>query len=337
MRRLFILAVPLSLAVLAFGQQPTVPQSLPSKKEAVDLLEKAEEQTRLTVPRRSPFHLAAKLHYTSAANSSDGTYDVLWAAPGRFREEFRLGPISETDVALDDKLYILRNNISFTYPQWKVRMLTGLPDRNEVAPAPIHVAKIYASGGAGGNLACFVLGEPMKGRTECLDSVAGQLVSVDQSAKHGKFTIGLIQDRFISLGPVNYPGHMLSTMGDESLEVSVEKLEPVTRFADEALVPPDGASSRDWCAKPEVTKQLDPSTYARLLVGSLLPQKPKGFRTYYLQVASDGRIEMVTEMYSDGTVKRADKGDLVHERFPIHSCGGRPIESETFFGGFPIP
>lgn len=331
MRRSLILILPLSLAVLVSGQQPTAPQSLPSKKEAVELLTRADEQMWLTVPGRSPFHFAAKLHYTVGTNSSDGVYEVFWAAPGRFREEFRLGPIGETDVALDDRLYILRSNSVLTYPQWRVRMLTRLPATNEVAPAPLQVTKIYASGGAGGNLVCFDFAEPSKGRTECLDSRMGRLVSVEHNAKHGKTTIGLVEDRFMSLGPINFPGHMLSTIDDESLEVSVEKFESVTHFADEVFVPPAGASSRDWCAKPEVAKQLDPDLFPRLLSGGLFSPEPKGFRGYYFQVGSDGSVERFAEIYSDGTARRTTRGDPSLGRFPIHSCGGKPIEYETFF------
>ena len=333
MRRFFILTVPLSLAILAFGHQPPDPQSLPSKKEAVDLLKKVEIQTRLTAPGRSPFRLVAKLRWTSGANSSDGTYEVLWAAPGRFREEFRLGSINETDVALDDKLYILRNNSVVTYPQWRVRMLTGLPDMVDVVSTQIQVSKIYRSAVAGENLVCFEFAEPSKGRTECLDSVSDLLVSVDHNARHGGNALGLVEDRFISLGAVNYPGHMLSTVEDESLEVHIEKLEPVTRFADDVFVPPDSASSRDWCAKPEVAKQPDPSSISRLLMG-LLSQKSKGFRGYYVQVASNGRVEKMAALYSDGTATEVDKEDVGRENFPIHSCGGKPIEYETVFGSF---
>jgi hypothetical protein len=53
MRRLFILTVPLLFSMLAFSQQPPAPPSLPSKKEASDLLKKVELQTRLTTPGTS--------------------------------------------------------------------------------------------------------------------------------------------------------------------------------------------------------------------------------------------------------------------------------------------
>jgi len=107
----------------------------------------------------------------------------------------------------------------------------------------------------------------------------------------------------------------------------------VTRFADDVFVPPDGTSSRDWCAKPEVAKQPDPSSITRLLVG-LLSQKSKGFRGYYFQVASNGSVQKMAALYSDGTAKEVKKEDVGRENFPIHSCGGKPIEYETVFGSF---
>jgi hypothetical protein len=254
--------------------------------------------------------------------------------PDVFREEIRLGSISETDVALDDKVYVLRNNPVLTYPQFRVRMLTGLPDMREGELTQVQVSKICRSTVADENLVCFEFAEPSKGRTECLDAVTDLLVSVDHKAKHGETAIGLVEGRFIILGAANYPGHMFSTVGDESLEVNIEKLEPVTRFANEVFVPPDGAVSRDWCAKSEIAKQPGQSSVSRVLFSGLLSQKPKGFRGYYLQVASNGRVVKMAELYSDGTWKEVDKNELGQENFPAHSCGGKPIDYETVFGSF---
>jgi outer membrane lipoprotein-sorting protein len=64
-------------------------QSLPSKKEATALVQKAMETTKLKV-EGVPFHLVAKIHYEAYSRTSDGSYELLWSAPDRFREEFRL-------------------------------------------------------------------------------------------------------------------------------------------------------------------------------------------------------------------------------------------------------
>ena len=327
MQRLFFITVWTSLALQAFAAQPASAQSLPSKEEAARLLETARHQTSLT-GAGAPFHLVAKLHYTVDAISLDGTYEVLWATSGRFREEFRLGAIGESDIALDDKLYVLRSSPVLTYPEAMVRKLTGLPNPavKPTASEPFQISKVYRSGGAGENLLCFDLGSPPTSmNTNCLDSVTGRLVSIISKMKQ----ISRVEDRFMSVGAVNYPGHMLSTIGNESLEINVDKLETVARFADELFVPPAGASSRDWCANPDGVTPLDWNLFAKLTVGLTLSHVPKGFRGYYAQVGANGHVEQAAEVYADGTARRSGDRDLNGARFPIHSCAGKPIEYET--------
>src|ERR1700739_3916973 len=74
-------------------------QSLPSKKEATVLLQKAMDMAMLKA-EGAPFHLVAKIHYEAYSRTSDGTYELLWSAPDRFREEFRLDTLGETDVVI---------------------------------------------------------------------------------------------------------------------------------------------------------------------------------------------------------------------------------------------
>ena len=323
-------AVVAALAAPAFGQQPAATQSLPSKAEAIPILEKAGEQMRLAEPGHPPFHLLAKLLYTLDGKSSDGTYEVLWASPDRFRDEFRLGPIGETDIALGDKLYILRNSPASTYHEFRVRGLMGLPENNGTIQ-PFKIAKVYADG-ADDKVVCFGFPEPSKGLTECVDQATGQLVSVNVQSKEGRTnTTSLLPERFMSFGAVNYPWHILSTLAKETFEISVEKLDPVASFAAQTFIPPAGASSRDWCPKPEVPKEMDSRLATRLFLGDYAPSpRPEGFRGYYFLIAPDGRIEKDADMYSDGTTKKA-AAQLSLERFPVHLCGGKPIEYETVF------
>jgi len=128
-------------------------QSLPSKREAVILLQKAGEQTLLAVPGRPSFHIVAKLHHVVGTNSFEGSYELLWATPERFREEFRLGDAGETDVALEDKIYVLRNTPTPIDTLFLIRALTGLPNGKTTA-VNRRVTKVYGSGADGHDLTC---------------------------------------------------------------------------------------------------------------------------------------------------------------------------------------
>ncbi|MGH9683480.1 MAG: hypothetical protein ACRD4S_07705 [Candidatus Acidiferrales bacterium] len=313
----FLAAMPLATA-----------QSLPSKKDASDLLIKAENHKRLTEPGRPPFHFVAKIHYKSGADSLDGTYEVFWAAPDRFREEFRLGSISETEVALEDKIYIHRTIPVVTYPQWRLRMLTGLPNR-DFTPIKPRVSKVYASRGGAENLTCLELAAPMKGNTYCLSSLTGELVSEDYNL--AKIGTRLIEDSFIDIGTARYPGHTLSTIGNETLEVHVEELASVPRFNSYVFVPPVGASSHDWCVRPDVKKRQGEFPDWLLYSGLLAPESAN-MAGSYVQVAPDGHIEELATLYRDGTARAVSPLSVSHDRLAIYACNGRPIEYEAVFG-----
>src|SRR5277367_3639751 len=107
MRRLFIAkagvlawvsAVLLAGCGAAFSQ--TAVQPIPSKKEMSEMIHEAESHRYLTTKDAAPFHLLADFRYTYGSVTKTGTYELLWSAPERFREEFRLGDdIGETDLA----------------------------------------------------------------------------------------------------------------------------------------------------------------------------------------------------------------------------------------------
>lgn len=84
-------------------------QTLPTKQEAEDLLQKAAEAADLWTSDAPPFHLFASVHYELAGQPSDGTYDLLWVSPDRYREHFTMRTANEVQIAAGNKLYISRN------------------------------------------------------------------------------------------------------------------------------------------------------------------------------------------------------------------------------------
>jgi hypothetical protein len=104
----------LSFAILAV---PAYPQALPSKTQANELLQKTIESQNLQLAGKPPFHLVAHVRYSFGGKTSEGVYEILWAAPDRFRETFQLEKMTEIDVALGDKIYISRNTLTLT-PQF---------------------------------------------------------------------------------------------------------------------------------------------------------------------------------------------------------------------------
>jgi hypothetical protein len=347
MVRRSILIASLSLATLAFAQQTTVPP-LPSKKDAAAILQKAEEQTRINSAGRPPFRLIAKLHYTSGKTTMNGAYEVLWQAPDRFREEFALGPFSESDVAVPGKLYVLRNTPLPALALWRLRALTGLPTQKAAVPIA-QIAKVLPQKNSAGSVWCFEWAPPFSPDKECVDALTGGLISVS-----GKGLGVLAEDHFVSVGSSNYATHMLSTIGNDSIEVNVDRLEQVDGFADGILSPPNGATSSDWCPNPSATRDdgqeltiLTAMVFGgpeftplptRDMTGYYLgpqfpPPRTRDLTGYYLKVGTDGAIKLAAEMHPDGTARRIELVGARDVRLPVHSCAGTPIEYETIMGG----
>jgi hypothetical protein len=333
MRRILIATAMLASALA------TAAQSLPSKNDAADLVAKAEQQMQLTGPGATPFHILAKIRYTVGSASLDGAYELLWESADRYREEFRLGALSSTYLALQDKLYIRRNTPTLTYPQWRARMLMGFPGHKYDVSKP-DVLKVYKSQVGSEDLICA---DVKFSGTRCFSATTGEIVSSEIKSTLGKPPIaGLSEDGFVALGEARFPGHILSTMGDDSLEVRLDKVELVTHFADVTFAPPEGASAHEWCAQPQLGKQVGDPQFPLLVLPDGQPfhgppvvgpqVASRRFSALYVQTGTDGHIEKMMETYPDGSAKDLTNKTVRQMRRAVHSCDGKPIEYEEVLG-----
>jgi hypothetical protein len=318
---------------------PAAAQSLPSAKDAAELVAKADQQMRLTGPGATPFHIYAKLHFAIGSASVDGAYELLWESADRYREDFRLGSLSATYLALQDKLYIRRNTPALTYPQWRVRGLMGSTGQRHDVPKP-DIVKVYESKIGSEDVICADL--KLSG-TQCF-SHTGEIVASKIANKHGNFQVGLTEDGFINIGTARFPGHIVSTLGDERLEVQLDKVELVTHFADATFAPPEGASAHDWCAQPEVGKQPMDSLFLPMTVlggqpfqgqfflGAPVVSSSSRISALYLRIGTDGHVEEMMESHPDGSAKDLMTKAGFRMRLATHSCAGKPIEYEEMIG-----
>jgi len=327
----------LLLVMAAMSVAPARSQGLPSKKDAGPILEKAEAKMALTTPGAPPFYLVAKLHYRLGATGFDGVYELMWTAPDRYREEFRLGQISSTYLALGDKLYIQRNTPLLTYPQWRLRTMLGLPTPALFAPK-ISVDKVSESQDGATQLACAKMISPFGTETDCFTQDTGNLVSMQ--FKMENLPISYTKENFADLGDYRFPKHILSIIANESLEVTLDKL-MAARFSDDVFAPPAGAEVHDWCAKPDAGERKGEDFYAWLSrQESLRPEGPQGSNSpqgFYIQVGKDGRVDTLSQMFRDGSSKPLNAKTAGSVRFGVLSCGGKPIDYELNMAAVPPP
>jgi hypothetical protein len=200
MWRISIVVLLLYALICAVGARPAGAQALPSKKVAAQTLDTAANRPSLTSPGAPPFHLLAEIDYKFGNTTYDGTYEVYWVAQDRYREEFRLGPINSDYVALHDKLYVARAIPALTYPQWRVRLLSGLPIHAE-ATANLHVSKVFSRQIKSESVICADLDIPRIGEVDCYSPATKDLVFVGGKSAVQDLSETIMADTFITFGP----------------------------------------------------------------------------------------------------------------------------------------
>jgi hypothetical protein len=318
------------VAVFIFLITTTVQaQSLPSKKEATALLQKAMDMAKLKV-EGVPFHLVAKFHYEAYSRTSDGAYELLWAAPDRFREEFRLDTLSETDVVVGDKRYVLRTGPALQLGLWRLRSLLNSP-LAKLAEPKLQVSKVWSSSGVNAGV-CMSVSNALIEKQACFDPASSAVVSVKVASRNNS-NIEMRLDDFVAVGPKRYPRHQFSHMGAETLDVKLDNVEQASQFADGAFVPPAGATVFQWCPDAVQRASMYPP---RISIG--MPPSGVESLAYYLLIGRDGLVVKSIPLLvpSQRTEKQTTQW-LQKAKFPIMVCHGQPIDYERIYEEFAIP
>lgn len=326
-----------TLALILVGATAARAQSLATLDEATALLKKTIEATKLNAPGVPPFHLVAKIRYTLDDKTTDGTYEILYAAPDRYRVELRLGAIGETDIALGDKFYTLRTTPTMSLPFWSFGTFIWQPGHLYLGGAP-KANRVYSST-VGTEVRTCVDAEGDKDVTKqiCFDPASNAVVSVHVTAQPPKGApkgIAFENDLndFVDLGPIRYPRHLVRKFLTETTEATVETSTAAEAFADSVFAPPDKAEVHDWCASPvhEGQAKLPDPTHPTdwwLRLQNLV--------AYYYLVGTDGRVKKKVLLHSSGNAGLDVLYSLPFEKGKpsVHSCSGKPIEYETVHAG----
>lgn len=333
MQRVLIGAAAL-IAALATGIAPPRGQSLPTLDEATALLHKAIAATDLTAQGMPPFHLLAKIRYTINDTAADGTFDLLLAAPDRKRIEVHLGSTGETAVYTPGKKYVLRTSPTMTYPVWSLYQFLQYPGPFYLG-SESKATNVEGVGEGVGKHTCVTAESAANVTKEiCFDAATNAVVSIhitatlpsDTPAGEG-FELKLYD--FVDLGPIRYPRHLLKQHVLETIDATVEKLEPAGTLAEDAFAPPPNAQKFDWCAEPVVARGSKP----------LKPKKVRldywsNLRTsmaFYVRVDMFGTpTKSVLVMHSGSwPTERLFTAGLGRGPYVRLACSGRAIEYET--------
>jgi hypothetical protein len=319
--------------VLLSALAPASAQSLPSAKEISQWIEKARAMSTLDPADISPYHLVATFRYSWQDKSLDGTYEVLWAAPDRVRIGFRMGSISETEILLADKKYVERNTPTMTVPMAILELLPFPPHAWPFELSKTSVEKPRLAESNGTRDVCAKSRNAGWSDLEfCFDATSSELTSQHvRSGTNGQSGQSLMSTDltdYVTSGKIRYPRHLQKRMGMYSMDVTIEKWEPVQKFSDDVFVPlPDGRAW-DWCLKPDVKLPKDQKP--------VFFPAPVGDKTHVLTPVAiyeidgpDGIPERVTPLVELGDeASKEFFGTERHRQAAIRSCGGKPISYE---------
>jgi hypothetical protein len=301
-------------------------QSLPTKSEAKELVRKTIEDMRLRSPERPPFHLTANIHFEVKDKAVDGTYELLWAAPDRYREEFKMGSIAETDFGLEDKLYIVRTTPALPLPLWRVRNLLFSPTGDPMDSPRVRTVERVE--GSPNNEVCVEANYNVVGRERfCFNSAANEILSIKAGDPDGKAPMRDVRRElgdFFQLGAIRFPRHLFYDDAGEQLDVLIKSLDQAPNFSESTFIPPSTAAERDGCSNPT---QSDATAWLHRPTMTL--NKSVAVPAYAVLVGRDGRVEKVSPAVSGGDGFDRTMGNFLHTApFPIKFCGGRPIQYE---------
>ncbi|MGA8221312.1 MAG: hypothetical protein WB780_06615 [Candidatus Acidiferrales bacterium] len=301
-------------------------------------------EVSLQNPDHPPFHLKANFRYEVNKHVIEGECELYWAAPNKFRRDYRSGDTADIDLVLDGKRFVVRPEPEKLFPL--VRL-------NDVIFSPLgylgdnpKVSKVRFKKGGGAEQTCIDSDQEFYRNSVCFDATIGDIVSA--TSVDGIEGLRIVLNDFAPLGRDRYPRHITRRFAPGTLEITIDTLETVGNFAADLFMPPASAISMDFCARPVRTG--DPPTLKGLPAwySAQVQCNSTGCNTneiqidpvniypepedaYYLLVGPDGRVKQYISLFPKASSAGAMNSFLKDGRFPVYSCTGKPNEYEAVF------
>jgi hypothetical protein len=286
-----------------------------SNDNAAAILQKSLAATNLKAHSGQPFHLVATVKYKSDGPNLTGRFELFFSAPDRYRMNVTIGKVSETHIALGDKIYISRSSKNFSPEAWRIAEFLWYPG---VVPEPPLRAPEAAAPTVKVEGDCEEETDAVHVVKACFDagtqSMASLAIQNRPGARVSEDTVSL--GDFRSLGANRYPGHLTRKSMWDTIDATVDSLTAESSFDANTFVPPANAIARDWCAAPEVRNSMALRHFAVVDYTLLV---------YYVQVGPDGHAKKFA-LLNDAIALPQNRQFLEGRPYPIRTCSGKPIE-----------
>jgi hypothetical protein len=212
-------------------------QSLPSGEEAVSLLQRAFDETKMREEGTPPYHLVARVHLEMEGTFRDGMYEVLWAAPDRFRENFKIETLAETDLGFSDKLYVFRTSPLVMFPFFAVRQLLSSPIPTRLIAHP-EAKRIAFDEIQGKRRTCIYIHQDAyvseSVERVCFNTATNEVVLIEIIPGGSSDSYRLQLEDFVGIGAKRYPTHLYEKKFGQILDVKIEAID-AAKFSDSVL------------------------------------------------------------------------------------------------------
>ena len=342
MRRplLFAVVMAISVALPAGGQQAPATPRAPSSNDAASLFAKAAGRTNVLARGTVPFHLRAHVKcFLSRGKPVEGTYDLWWESPARWRVEIAAGGSSGVVMQRAgsrwDRLSDVQQLIDLRFDTaWTIG--TGL-----LLYEGERVGKVERQQLEGVAADCFFLNRPGKPvevageifslppfrREICLDAMGGLPLLKKEDYAGREFEYG----DYVAVGLRRVPEKLRYALNGKSLlEAAIDSLDALENADEKLFDPPQDSPSFTWCAdfRPATPAGSAPPNIggqSELMPGTA-PSLGAVTAVSFL-IGTDGKVRdfkvLDRQSFSamvDGQLESLQRG-LYHPA----ACGGNPI------------
>ena len=292
-------------------------------QQAELLLAKSRDLSNIETTGSLPFLLNASIEYHSATQSVNGTGQIVWLAPGHYRQSYAAPHYLDMEIAQDGKLYLDRTDNAMPLLIYELRNTLS----QAMTPSPYQdtdIKKVEVTPFENGTLTCISFKE---GFRECLDNNA-DVITKDLQLPHDESMLNASYDfeDFTAVGAKRFPQRLIFHGGDgHTIDITVHNITLMNGSRTTQFDIPLHSVMEPWCAEPKIEAAqtalpfVSMERFGRPIV--------RIDASLYVVVAPGGRARGVTVMYSS----RPISNDVLQSwmsttRLPVHSCGDNGLE-----------
>ena len=347
-----------------FGSMISVPLSaqknkpLPSKAEATALLDLASRRTNLWAVGSAPFHLRATVKsYGAKGEIRQGTFELWWVSPARYRDEINWGDGASIRIAKNDSLWVDGRD-AHRFDTFRIMRLLGFPARLKTSASP-SADKVEAKQIDGAPAICLrftrssntpkmvaipgtmmaMAAMPSPDPTTCLD--AGNNLPVRIEADYRRLELG----NYVQIGDKQFPRKLteLTGKGTSVAQVEIDALELFDPGATARFDPRAGIAAEPWCANMSLPQALQlrlpdgvaysQDTFISPYGSDAISQALLVFRVD--EVGHSAEVRAFTTV-GEVPIQDKEKRTLLHSSFTPAGCAGKPIAWEFLVPDYPL-